>query len=143
MRLSCHKAASGLMTEYTERRRDRRLDLSLPIEFTVSAEAVSPLPRTGLTRNVSSGGVYFETTVRQSVLADAPIKVRIAIPRTDDESTSSLSLQGEARVVRVDHLRTDTTDGAESREVWGVAVVFCERPNVRLFSLNDLFWEQA
>ena len=67
-----------------EKRRDRRLDLSLPLEYTVPAGGVSVVPKTGQTRNVSSSGVYFETEMSCLVGPQMDIHVKIAIPQRQD-----------------------------------------------------------
>jgi len=127
------------VNEPTERRKDRRLDLSLPVEFVLAQAHGAPLVRTGTTRNVSSGGLYFETERAKALDADSPISIKLAIPQRDENSGSMLALFGNARVCRVD----PPAAGAPTEGRCGIAAQFSKRPNVQLWPFDGLFMDQG
>jgi hypothetical protein len=121
------------MNDESERRADQRLALELPVEFYPAQEADDDgRPARGLTRNVSSSGVYFETT---ETMDDAQvIHVRLVIPQQDESSGgTALTLKGLAKVVRVESRRRWSGDDGR---IWGVAAQFNQRPNVGLLELG-------
>ena len=111
-----------------ERRRDSRQEIQLEIQFASSAEHGTPVTLTGVTRNVSPGGVYFHTDKAGALRADAELSICIAIPKSQEDHGGPLALAGRARVRRIDEVAgPEKGDGA----VWGVAVTFDERPSIR------------
>jgi len=115
----------------SERRRDRRLDLNLEVEFAPRKFHDSSLPCTGRTCNVSAGGVYFESLAAASVSDGMDIVLKIALPIRGEGAPEPLALRCEGKVVRVCRL-----PGPEDERL-GIAVQFNNRPNVIVQSLTD------
>ncbi len=130
---------SAPMRPSVERRRYRRLDLSVPLVFTVKTRAGASVSRSGVTGNVSPGGIYFRTQAAQDLLAHQELTVNIIVPRRGSPSEATVSLSGEARIVRAERLTTSADALARDGEWWGVAVQFTCRPRVDLSSVDDLF----
>ncbi|HUU69570.1 MAG TPA: PilZ domain-containing protein [Planctomycetota bacterium] len=119
------------MCSDSERRRDRRLDLSLDVEFTPRKYYGSSLPCTGRTCNVSAGGVYLESPAAGSVTSGMDLVLTIALPHRSEGASEPLALHCEGKVVRVIKL-----PGPDD-ERFGVAVQFNNRPNIEVQSLTD------
>lgn len=128
-----------------EKRRDKRLPLTLPVKFTLGQAGDLTL-LDGVTHNVSSGGVYFEAPIGQ-IAPSALLNIRIALP-CNDEDTPRPTLVGTGIVRRVEPLRPEQVVGAwphlRSREgIYGIAVQFQGRPVIQLCSLEQLLWEDG
>ena len=123
------------MSTVSERRRDRRLELNLDVEFTPRKVYGSSLPGIGRTCNVSAGGVYLETGMGDSVKPGIDLVLKIALPNRDEGATEPLALHCDGKVVRV--LKLPCPD--ETR--FGIAVQFRNRPNVEFQSLTNPPWE--
>ncbi|MFH1730630.1 MAG: PilZ domain-containing protein [Planctomycetota bacterium] len=128
----------------TDKRRDKRLDLTLPVKFFKCPDD-GLLVRDGVTHNVSSGGVYFEAPVSH-VVQDGPIALRIGVHARDGEDKPSLTLVGSGLVCRIEELEPRKVIGAWSDDqrklgILGVAVQFHQRPTIQLRSLEELLWD--
>ncbi|MFC1806638.1 PilZ domain-containing protein [Planctomycetota bacterium] len=123
----------------TERRKHRRLDLSVPVLFTVKSKTGTGITRTGVTKDVSPGGIFFRTDSAQDLEPLQELTVKLLIPRQSDPAEATVSLSGEARVVRTERLAPSpgAVGGANGR--WGVAAQFTGRPSVDLSTINSLF----
>ena len=123
-----------------EKRRYRRLELSVPVLFTVKTKSGTGVTLSGVTRDVSPGGVYFRTVSSQDVVADQELTIKLLIPRRSDPSDATVSLSGEAKVVRAERLaRSPEAVGESVAEHWGIAAQFTRRPSVDLSTINNLF----
>jgi len=129
------KPGGEKMEKRTERRRDQRLELMLPLEYSLPSAPAS-FPRTGQTQNVSTGGVYFVTDRDPEVTAPVRIGLRIAVPWRQDTGGPPLTLCGEGDVVRVEKLASPAGQ-AGGLPRWGVAVSFTSKPTVRMSSLIE------
>jgi hypothetical protein len=127
------------MRPASERRRYRRLELSVPVLFTLKTKAGSGVTRTAVTGNVSPGGIYFRTASGQDVDPQQELTVKLLIPRRSAPSEATVSLSGEARVVRVERLPHSLGSMGEQGDSWGVAAQFTCRPTVDLSTINHLF----
>ncbi len=125
------------MRPATERRRHRRLDLSVPVLFTVQSKTGTGITRTGVTKDVSPGGLYFRTDSAQDIGSQQELTVKLVIPRGSDPAETTVSLSGEARVVRTERLAP--APGSDRTARWGVAAQFTGRPSVDLSTINSLF----
>ena len=124
----------------SERRRYRRLDLSVPVLFTIKTKAGGGgVTRTGVTGNVSPGGIYFRSSSAQDIDPQQELTVKLLIPRRSDPAEATVSLSGEARVLRTERLSDEAGAGGESAALWGVAALFTCRPSVDLSTINHLF----
>ena len=131
--------------EKPNRRRDKRLDLTLPVRFSREPEDTFS-PFEGVTHNVSSGGVYFEAAVGQMTAADT-VWVRIAVPASPGEDKQNLTLAGSGMICRVERLPEDDVTGSwpemqRQQGIYGIAVQFDQRPTVQLQSFEELLWEK-
>lgn len=128
----------------SDKRRDKRLALTLPVKFFKGAEgSLSML--SGVTHNVSSGGVYFEAPAGFGI-EDGHVSLRIGVHARDGEEKPSLTLVGSGAVCRVDDLNPDNVvgpwpDTQRQLGIHGVAVRFHERPTIQLRSLEELLWD--
>ncbi|MFP4058369.1 MAG: PilZ domain-containing protein [Candidatus Brocadiia bacterium] len=120
-----------------EKRRHRRLQLAVPVLFTVKSRTGTGVTRSGVTRDVSPGGVFFRTETAQDISAQQELTIKLLIPREGDPSESAVSLSGEARVVRTEQLEEAVE--ADGSERWGIAAQFTRRPSVDLSTINSLF----
>ena len=125
-----------------EKRRDKRLELTLPVKFFLGPEK-KLTPCEGVTHNVSSGGAYFEAPAFEC--AD-PLSLRIGIPAHQDSDKPNLTLVGEGAVRRIDKLQPHQFHSSWAEHqltpgIVGVAVQFQQRPTVELRSLDGLLWE--
>jgi len=112
-----------------ERRKDQRQDIQLQLEFAPATVYGTPVTRTGVTQNVGPGGVYFQTSMGSALRKDTELAIRIAIPRLSEDPGTPLALTGRARVKRIESLyRPD----AQETPLWGVAVMFDQRPSIRM-----------
>ena len=126
------------MRPTTERRRHRRLGLSVPVLFTVQSKTGTGITRTGVTKDVSPGGLYFRTDSAQDIGSQQELTVKLVIPRgSEPAEATTVSLSGEARVVRTERLAP--TPGSDRTERWGVAAQFTGRPSVDLSTISSLF----
>jgi hypothetical protein len=122
-----------------ERRRYRRLELSAPLVFTIKTKCGASVSRSGVTHDVSPGGIYFRTQSAQDLVPHQELTVSIIVPRRGNPSEATVSLSGEARVLRVERLTSLANGLARQGEWWGVAVQFIGRPRVDLSSVESLF----
>jgi len=127
------------MRPATDKRRHRRLDLSVPVLFTVKSKTGTGITRTGITRDVSPGGIFFRTESAQDIDPRQELTVKLLIPRQSDPSEATVSLSGEAKVVRAERLAVAPGSVGGSAERWGVAAQFTGRPSVDLSTINSLF----
>lgn len=127
------------MRPTTERRKHRRLDLAVPVLFTIKSKTGTGITRTGVTRDVSPGGVFFRTEAAQDVDPNQELTIKLLIPRQSDPAEATVSLSGEACVIRAERLAQSpgTLDGVSER--WGIAARFTSRPSVDLSTINNLF----
>lgn len=127
------------MRPATEKRRHRRLDLSVPVLFTVKSKTGTGITRTGITRDVSPGGIFFRTASAQDIDPQQELTVKLLIPRQSDPSEATVSLSGEAKVVRTERLALAPGGPGGATERWGIAAQFTGRPSVDLSTINSLF----
>ena len=105
-----------------ERRRHRRLQMALPVEFRRSAEP-SAGPYRSVARDVSTGGIYFETMLedlRKGELLD----IELTIPPGEGHFPYQGRVSSVAAVVRTKKLASLASQVANPRI--GVAAAFRE-----------------
>jgi hypothetical protein len=122
-----------------EKRRYRRLELSVPVLFTVKSKTGTGVTRSGVTRNVSPGGIYFRTASAPDIQPQQELTIKLLIPRRSDPSEATVSLSGEARVVRCERLRRSSDAATDASQHWCIAAQFTRRPSVDLSTINNLF----
>ncbi len=113
--------ATSTVTTQQERRTHRRLEIRLPLQYCLASETGADVCRT-VTRDISTGGLYFETDdldIRQGMLID----LELTIPPGEGYSPYQGRITCTGEVVRVDS--TDLPSGADTRRV-GIAARFRE-----------------
>jgi len=122
------------MNQVSEKRADRRLSLNFDVEFSPGLQNGVAVPCAGITRNVSAGGVFFETCSVGNVESGTELLLKISVPRHDGEQGEPLVLKCTGTVCRLEPLD-------EGRGRMGLAVQFSKRPNVELDSLSKQQWD--
>jgi hypothetical protein len=113
--------ATSTVTIRQERRKHRRLDIRLPLQYGSAHDSGGNVCRT-VTQNISTGGLYFETDdldMRPGMLID----LELTIPPGEGYSPYQGNITGVGEVVRVDGPDPSTESG--TRRV-GVATRFRE-----------------
>jgi hypothetical protein len=126
------------MQPAAEKRRHRRLELSVPVLFTVKSKTGTGVTRSGVTRDVSPGGIFFRADIAQDVQPEQELTIKLLIPRQGDPSEPTVSLSGEACVVRTERMVNGAAAGSAA-ERWGIAAQFTSRPSVDLSTISNLF----
>jgi hypothetical protein len=118
-----------------ERRTGRRFELHAPVFFTVRTGTGASATRSGVTRDVGPGGLFFRTTAGKDLQPEGKVNVRLLIPRDGAPSSRApVALSADARIIRAERLgAAGESLGTEDR--WGIAVQFIGRPTVDLASL--------
>src|SRR3989338_5995240 len=94
-------------TNIEERRKYRRLDLNLPIAFEILAEDTRDCSiNFAKTKNVSTGGTYFETIADTDIKPEMSLKIVFDTPATLNSFElnnvfKTPKLEAKARVIRV------------------------------------------
>jgi hypothetical protein len=127
------------MSVETEQRKHRRLELAVPVLFTVTTKTGTGITRSGITCDVSPGGILFRADAAQDLTIHEEITIKLVIPRQGDLTEPTVSLSGQARVLRTKRLDA-TEDGEGGR--WAVAAQFVCRPSVDLSTVSSLFTSQ-
>jgi hypothetical protein len=127
------------MSVETEQRKHRRLELAVPVLFTVTTKTGTGITRSGITCDVSPGGILFRADAAQDLAIHQEITIKLVIPRQGDLTEPTVSLSGQARVLRTKRL-DPTEDGEGGR--WAVAAQFVARPSVDLSTVSSLFTSQ-
>ena len=114
-----------------ERRRHRRLQLSLPLSCRLSRSSRSwPLEST--TRDVSPGGVYFELVTSEPVeLADL-VQIEMSVGDTQMQLAQGDTVSGTAQIRRIEPLRNPAQDSTEQARRLGIAAEFSKPLKLRI-----------
>ncbi|HUV64621.1 MAG TPA: PilZ domain-containing protein [Sedimentisphaerales bacterium] len=115
--------------ERPEKRRDKRLGA----QFDISCHAVGSAAGKsydGHAINVSSGGLYFETT--GTFEPGSLLEVELSIPPTPGVLEFGGRMAGFARVLRARNIGASVAGEESSRGRYGVAVQFCRPPRLRI-----------
>lgn len=122
-----------------ERRRYRRLELCVPLVFTLRTKAGTTVSRSGFTCNVCPGGVYFRTLAAKDLVPQQELTINLLVPRRGSQPQSTISLSGEAKVLRAERLPPSPEASPDNGEWWGVAAQFVCRPRVDIAGVESLF----
>jgi len=104
--------------------------LKLNVEFT-STDSGDEAKRTGRTRNVSAGGIYFVTAHKETLKPGQKVSLQLSGFSQYNAGPIFRSLSGRATVLRMDQPK-EMVD----YEKVGVAVRFDERPKVSLYRMS-------
>ena len=105
-----------------ERRKHRRLQMHLPLEFRCATESVAWQHHT-MTRDVSTGGIYFETAM-DDLRKGELLNIEMTIPPGEGHFPYQGRVSSVAKVVRMEKL--SGLAGQVSNRRVGVGVVFRE-----------------
>ena len=111
-----------------EKRRDRRLGADFDVSF-YKVGSTANEPYNGQTVNVSSGGLYFETTARTIEQGDR-LRVELSIPPTPGLLEFGGKIAAFAKVLRAHNIGGDSAGGNSTCNKYGVALQFCDRPKL-------------
>lgn len=111
-----------------ERRRDRRLGADFDVSF-YKVGSTANEPYNGQTVNVSSGGLYFETTARTIEQGDR-LRVELSIPPTPGLLEFGGKIAAFAKVLRAYNIGGHVTGSDSTCGKYGVALQFCHRPKL-------------
>jgi hypothetical protein len=114
-------------TRKTDRRHSRRLDVRWPVRFSI-AESIDSPAIGGVTRNVSSGGTYFECGAHDCRPGDR-LSIELTLPASEGALSREARGHCEADVVRVDPLHRD---GEVRPSRMGVAARFLQSLRIDL-----------
>ena len=89
--------------DFAEKRRSRRLDLSLPANIRYASADGKEKALKGITINVSFNGAYLSDISLTNVKPEDEINISISVPRDDTRDFPFSRLIGKAKVVRVDN----------------------------------------
>ncbi len=118
------------IAEHSERRKHRRLQLAFPIRFSARSAGGANLHGQGMTLDISSGGLYFETDLAHLPPARSEISVSLTVPRPTDLGESAVFLSGRATILRTCALDSRSRHHTGAR--WAVAVRFEAHPDISL-----------
>ena len=104
-----------------DRRRHRRIDLSVPILARRHNEGSAAPFKEGIARDLSLAGVYFTTAGWHELMQDESMTISVSIPPEQVRGFPFSRLAGRGRVVRVEELAKVSTGGPT---MYGVALEF-------------------
>ncbi len=88
--------------DFTEKRKFKRLGLSLPARIKSSLKSGKEQTQEGTTLNVSFNGAYVTDINNKSIKPEDSIKILLSVPRDDARDFPFSRLAGKAKVVRVE-----------------------------------------
>ena len=110
-------------TRGIDRRRHRRIDLTVPILARRSTDGTTAPFKQGVARNLSLAGVYFTTAGWHELEADEVMTISVSVPPEKVRNFPFSRLAGRGRVVRVDELAKVASEGPT---LFGIALEFGE-----------------
>ncbi len=113
---------TDLMEQIKERRKDRRLEVRLPLEYRRESAIRSGINRT-VTRNVSTGGLYFETAAEDLRVGDN-LQMELGVPEGEERFPRHSKITTGGQVVRVDNLEGERSGEGLEYPRYGVGVQF-------------------
>ncbi len=110
------------LKEMQEKRTHRRLELRLPLDF-YRTEAGRCAALHSTTVNVSTGGVYFETTAEDLKPGDE-LALEFGVPSTESHFPPEGKIATTSKVVRISEIRKKRTAGGVDFTCFGIAAQF-------------------
>ncbi|MFC1623692.1 PilZ domain-containing protein [Candidatus Omnitrophota bacterium] len=89
-------------SDFAEKRRFKRLDLSLPMTLRRTSDNGKEEAQDGVTINVSFNGAYVVDIDIGSIKPNDSLHISLSVPRDDTRDFPFSRLTGKAEVVRVD-----------------------------------------
>ena len=88
--------------DFNEKRKSRRLDLSIPMSIKHKSDNGKEKTQEGLTINVSYNGAYLVDISLKDISPKDKINISLSVPRDDARDFPFSRVIGKAKVVRVD-----------------------------------------
>jgi len=88
--------------DYSEKRKFKRLDLSLPVKIKSDLGDGKERLEEGVTINVSFNGAYVIDIDLKNLQAEDNINISLSVPRDDTRDFPFSRVVGKAKVIRVD-----------------------------------------
>ena len=88
--------------DFNEKRKSRRLDLSIPMSIRHKSDNGEEKTQEGLTINVSYNGAYLVDISLKDISPKDKINISLSVPRDDARDFPFSRVIGKAKVVRVD-----------------------------------------
>jgi len=85
-----------------EKRRFKRLDLSLPMQLKHTSAEGKEKMQEGVTLNVSYNGAYVSDITLRNIKPEDTLRITLSVPRDDARDFPFSRFVGKARVVRVE-----------------------------------------
>ncbi len=120
--------AGGLASMDTDRRQHRRLDIRLPLDC-VPVDNGSDRAFRSTTRNISTGGLYFETDLADRALLPREhslVNIELTVPPGQGHFPYQGQVSSVAEVLRHEPLETPASAVPNGSARFGVAVRFRE-----------------
>ena len=114
----------------TDRRRTQRLALELPVRYCARAPNGARRQGQGITVDVSTGGLRFETAADDAPEPPCRIAVHVTIPGRGEGARGSVCVSGQAIVLR--RVALDAATGHHTGARAAIAVRFDEHPAISL-----------
>ena len=111
-------------TATTDKRRHRRLDLRLPVEYR-RRNGRRGLPTKTVSLNVSTGGIYFETAA-DDIEVGQTLELELGIPENDQRFPPHGHIAAVGKVVRVKALGDQPNPEGAVFTRYGIAARFAE-----------------
>ncbi|MBU4149114.1 MAG: PilZ domain-containing protein [Candidatus Omnitrophica bacterium] len=89
-------------SDFTEKRRSKRLDLSLPVSIRYASGDGKEKSQKGITINVSFNGAYVTDINPANIKLEDKVNISISVPRDEARDFQFSRLVGKAKVARVD-----------------------------------------
>lgn len=116
------KMVNEIMDIETEKRQHRRLELRLPLEYR-RRNSHRSMPTKTLSLNVSTSGIYFETTA-EDIRVGETLELELGIPENDNRFPSHGYIVTTGNVIRIVSMKdTPNTEGAVFTR-YGIAASF-------------------
>lgn len=106
-----------------DRRRHRRIDLTVPILARRNSEGNGATFKEGVAKNLSLAGLYFTTAGWRALEQDEVMTISVSVPPEKVRNFPFSRLAGRGRVVRVEELAKVAHEGPT---LFGIALEFGE-----------------
>jgi hypothetical protein len=111
-----------LMEQIKERRKHRRLNVRLPLEYRREGSIRGGMNRT-VTVNVSTGGVYFET-VSDELHPGDKLQMEMGVPEGEERFPQHSKIRTGGQVVRIHSIENEPYSEGVEYPRYGVGVLF-------------------
>jgi len=111
-----------IYSKFKDKRSYRRLDMRLPLEYRKPSNPEALFSQS-VTANVSTGGVYFETTDESLATGDT-LAFKLSIPAGDNRFPKNGTISTTGKIIRRVEIEGDLDEISESHKKIGIAASF-------------------